>query len=510
MNAGSVIECGRVVTDRSAPGVGETFGGYTIESLLGRGGMGAVYLATHERLARQVALKVISPELAHDQDFRARFLRESQLAASLDHPNVIPIYDTDEVDGILFLAMRYVRGSSLQALLRLRGLLSPAETLRIAEQIGGALDAAHGAGLVHRDVKPANILVAEPGEHMYLCDFGLAKRTSSEGMTRTGSFLGTVDYCAPEQIEGGPIDGRADVYSLGCVLFHCLAGQPPYRRETDFLVLNAHLHDPPPALSNVRPELPRSLDGVIVTAMAKYPDVRYATAGALSDAFATAVAGPDGDATRVAPTSSYAPPTNGPATVALARPRRRGRVLAAAILVAALAGAVAVIAVLATRGSDGQPSTGNPATAKLRTFVDRIENVLGQSTEGRRDIAAALTAGFSCSISRRDAARRITSAATNRQSILGQLGNLEAPTPQADDAVTLLQAALQNSIEADRHYHDGFVADAQAGCPLPPNSSFKGAAKFDKRATAAKKRFVSAFNPLAKRFHRRTWSAGEI
>jgi predicted Ser/Thr protein kinase len=498
-----------VVTDRSAPGVGETFGGYTIESLLGRGGMGAVYLATHERLARQVALKVISPELAHDQDFRARFLRESQLAASLDHPNVIPIYDTDEVDGILFLAMRYVRGSSLQALLRLRGLLSPAETLRIAEQIGGALDAAHGAGLVHRDVKPANILVAEPGEHTYLCDFGLAKRTSSEGMTKTGSFLGSVDYCAPEQIEGGPIDGRADVYSLGCVLFHCLAGQPPYRRETEFLVLNAHLHDPPPALSNVRPELPRSLDGVIVTAMAKYPDVRYATAGALADAFATALAGPDGDATRVAPTILHAS-TNGAATVALARPRRRGRVLAAAIVVVALAAAVAVIAVLATRGSDGQPSTGKPATAKLRTFVDRIENVLEQSTEGRREIADALAAGFSCSISRRDAAQRIASAATNRQSILGQLGNLQAPMLQADDAVTLLQAALQNSIEADRHYHDGFVADAHAGCPLPPNTSFKGAARFDKRATAAKKRFVSAFNPLAKRFHRRTWSAGEI
>jgi len=185
-------------------------------------------------------------------------------------------------------------------------------------------------------------------------------------------------------------------------------------------------------------------------------------------------------------------------------------VLAAAILLVALAAAVAVIAVLATRGSDGAQSTGGPAAAKLRTFVDRIENVLRQSTEGRRDVAAALTAGFNCSISRRDAARRIASAATNRQSILGQLGNLEAPTPQADDAVTLLQAALQNSIEADRHYHDGFVAEAQAGCPLPPNTSFKGATKFDARATAAKKRFVSAFNALAERFHRRTWSAGEI
>jgi serine/threonine protein kinase len=165
MNAGSVIECGRVVTDRAAPGVGETFGGYTIESLLGRGGMGAVYLATHARLARKVALKVIAPELAHDDEFRARFLRESQLAASLDHPNVIPIYDADEVDGVLFLAMRYVSGPSLQAVLRSRGSLPPEETLRIAQQIGGALDAAHGAGLVHRDVKPANILLAEPGDH---------------------------------------------------------------------------------------------------------------------------------------------------------------------------------------------------------------------------------------------------------------------------------------------------------------------------------------------------------
>src|SRR5213080_2397694 len=145
MNDGSAIECGRVVTDRAGPGVGETFGGYAIESLLGRGGMGTVYLATHKRLARKVALKVISPGLALDEDFRSRFLRESQLAASLDHPNVIPIYDADEVDGVLYLAMRYVNGPSLQSLVRERGSLTPAETRRVAEQIGGALDAAHRA-----------------------------------------------------------------------------------------------------------------------------------------------------------------------------------------------------------------------------------------------------------------------------------------------------------------------------------------------------------------------------
>src|SRR6476646_4487367 len=153
MSAGSAIECGRVVTDRAGPGVGEPFGGYTIESLLGRGGMGAVYLATHERLARKVALKVIAPELAHDENFRSRFLRESQLAAALDHPNVVPIYDADEADGILYLAMRYVPGASLRTSLQARGRLTAQQTVRLADQIAGALDAAHAAGLVHRDVK---------------------------------------------------------------------------------------------------------------------------------------------------------------------------------------------------------------------------------------------------------------------------------------------------------------------------------------------------------------------
>jgi len=243
------------------PNVGETFGGYTIESVLARGGMGTVFLATHERLARKVALKVIAAELARVDDFRARFLRESQLAAALDHPNVIPIYDADEVDGVLFIAMRYVSGPSLQTLIRDRRSLSLEDTLRIADQIGGALDAAHAAGLVHRDVKPANILVAEPGDHAYLSDFGLARRTSAEGMTQTGFFLGTVDYASPEQIEGRPLDGRADVYSFGCVLFHCLAGRPPFVRDSEFAVLNAHLRDPPPNLSSSRSDLPPTLAG---------------------------------------------------------------------------------------------------------------------------------------------------------------------------------------------------------------------------------------------------------
>jgi serine/threonine-protein kinase len=475
------------------PGVGATFGDYAIESVLGRGGMGTVFLATQRRLGRRVALKVIAPELALDEEFRARFLRESQLAASLDHPNVIPIYDADEVDGALYLAMRYVSGPSLQTLLRERGTLSPTETLRVAEQIGGALDAAHKAGLVHRDVKPANILLAESGEHAYLCDFGLAKRTTSRELTRTGFFLGTADYSAPEQIEGRPLDGRADIYSLGCLLFHCLAGRPPFVRETEIAVLNAHLQDPPPALSSVRSDLPHTLDDVLASAMAKSPDDRYPTGAALADALGKAVGG-EAPVTRAAPV-----------TVRLRRSRRlRGRLIAGVILVLAIAAAVA--AVLATRSSDN--AAGNP---RLRTFVERIENVLEQSASGRGDLNAAITSGLNCKISAVGAAQRIASAADNRESILVQLGSLSTPTQQADNVVTLLQRALQQSIEADRHYRDGFATIAPGtSCPLPANPDFQLAERASERATAAKQRFVGAFDPLAKSFKLRTWSAGDF
>jgi hypothetical protein len=476
------------VTERVIPGVGETFGGYRIESLLGRGGMGSVYLATHERLGRKVALKVIAPALALDDDFRARFLRESQLAASLDHPNVIPIYDADEVDGVLYLAMRYVSGPSLRELISERGSLSADETVRIVEQIAGALDEAHRAGLVHRDVKPANILLAAGRDHAYLCDFGLAKRTSSRELTQAGSFLGSVDYCAPEQIQGGPVDGRADVYSLGCVAFHCLTGHAPYLRDTEFAVLQAHLLDPPPVLSDVRSDLPRAWDGVIARALAKDPRDRYTTAGALAAALQGA---PSDEATRQAP------------TVQAQRTERftPRRLIVAGVLVALLAAAIFAAIALRDNGSD----------PRLRAFVDRIENVLQQSAAGRQEISTALTAGLKCSIPPREAGQRIASVADNRQSILGQLGTLQTPTHEADEAVTLLQRALQQSIEADRHYRDGFYSVApEAQCPLPRNADFDLAASSDARATVAKRDFVAAFDPLAERFGRRTWSATEF
>ncbi|HEV7846951.1 MAG TPA: serine/threonine-protein kinase, partial [Thermoleophilaceae bacterium] len=258
---------------------GQRFGAYTLGKLLGRGGMGVVYQAQHVHLGRTVALKLLAPELSENEDFRARFLRESRLAAGLDHPGIVAVYDAGEVDGVLFIAMRFVRGTDLAALLLQRGPLPVEETLSILDQVATALDAAHAAGLVHRDVKPANVMIE--GQRCYLADFGLTKRASSNSMqlTQAGQFLGTVDYVAPEQIEGGDLDGRADVYALGCVLFECLTGSRPYPRESQVAVLYAQLREPPPKPRELRPDLPLGIDEVVGRAMSKRPDDRYSSCG---------------------------------------------------------------------------------------------------------------------------------------------------------------------------------------------------------------------------------------
>ena len=263
------------------PRLGSMLAGYRIESLLGRGGMSVVYLAHHERLKRKAALKVLAPQLAEDDTFRSRFITESELAASLDHPNVIPIFEAGEAEGVLYIAMRYVQSTDLKALVQTRGRLSPGRTVSIVSQAASALDAAHAQGLVHRDVKPGNILVAEGQgsggtDHVYLSDFGLTKRTASGGgLTRTGQFVGTPGYVAPEQIEGRSLDGRTDQYSLAVVMFECLSGRLPYAREQDLAILMAHLRDAPPALSALRPDLPREIDAVMARALSKQKEDRY-------------------------------------------------------------------------------------------------------------------------------------------------------------------------------------------------------------------------------------------
>jgi serine/threonine protein kinase/DNA-binding SARP family transcriptional activator/Tol biopolymer transport system component len=278
----------KVRTSRVDLQPGTEVAGYRIERTLGRGGMSVVYLAEHDWLQRKVALKVLSPQLAEDERFRERFVRESRLAASLDHPNVIPIYEAGASGGDLFIAMRYVEGTDLRTLLHEGGALEPARTLAIVRQVAAALDAAHEQGLVHRDVKPGNVLLArqrgsEAGEHVYLSDFGLTKRSASDsGITGTGQFVGTLDYAAPEQFKGGVPDARTDVYSLGCVLFECLTGSPPFTSENDAGLMYAHLQQAPPSVTARNRALPGEIDRVVAMAMAKAPADRQQTAGALA------------------------------------------------------------------------------------------------------------------------------------------------------------------------------------------------------------------------------------
>ncbi len=291
---------GACILPAMALGEGDTLGGYRIVRLIGRGGMGAVYLADDVRLGRKVALKVLAPETAEIPAVRERFVRESHLAASLDHPNILPIYEAGEAGGQLFIAMRYVPGPDLAGVIARDGPLALERTVSVIGQVASALDAAHAAGLIHRDVKPGNILVApgsQPGtDHAYLADFGLTKHAEySEALTRSGQLMGSVGYVAPEQIENRPIDGRVDVYSLGCVLYECLAGSQPYPRDTEMATLYALVQAPPPSLAAVRPELPPTLDAVIAKALAKDPEERYSSAGALAQALASAAA-PDATA----------------------------------------------------------------------------------------------------------------------------------------------------------------------------------------------------------------------
>lgn len=268
--------------------IGTELGGYRIEESLGHGGTSVVYRAEHVRLGRTAALKLLAPGLGA-ADFTERFLRESRLAASLDHPSIVPVYDAGEQDGLLYIAMACVEGSDLKSLLAEEERLPPRRTLRILGQIASALDAAHARGLVHRDVKPANILVGD-GDRAYLSDFGIVKEVARNGTTRTGSFVGTIDYCAPEQIEGREVDARADVYALACVLYECLAGEPPFHRDSEVAVLNAHLHAAPPKLLRAAPDLPAALEPVIAKALSKSPLDRYGSCGELMAAARAAAA----------------------------------------------------------------------------------------------------------------------------------------------------------------------------------------------------------------------------
>lgn len=342
------------------PLVGREIAGYSIESVLGRGAMGVVYLARQSSPDRRVALKLINPAFADDEAFRRRFLRESAAAAAIDHPHILPVYAAGEADGTLFIAMRAVEGRDLREVLRASGDLDLERVVTVASQVGGALDAAHARGLVHRDVKPGNILVAREGaadgtDYCYLTDFGVSTWTSASAatLTSTGQMVGSLNYAAPEQIEGRAVDGRADLYSLACVLDECLTGRPPFSGRSAAGILHAHLHEEPAPPSSLRPELPPAVDAVIGRGLRKRPEERYGSCRELAADLRSALAGGSVEPTirRVLEPIPPAPPPS--------RSTRPLAIAAAVVLVAAIAAAAAFV--IGANRSTTPPPSGSPS-----------------------------------------------------------------------------------------------------------------------------------------------------
>jgi YVTN family beta-propeller protein len=387
----AVVQTGATVSQTIDPRLGSNVGGYRIESLIGRGGMSVVYLAEDLHLGRKVALKLLAPELAQDEKFRERFVRESRLAASLEHPNIVTVFEARETDGLLYIAMRLVAGTDLKTLIGREAPLDPERTISILSQVAAALDTAHAEGLIHRDVKPGNILItprsaSAPTDRVYLSDFGLTKRaTSDSGITATGQFVGTLDYAAPEQFEGKPVDGRADGYSLGCVLYECLTGEVPYARENQAALVYAHLQAPVPKVTAKRPELPFAIDLVVARAMAKRAEDRYQSAGELASAAAAALGVQPVTATT--PTGPVAGPPRG---------RRLGLLMGVG---AAVVAAVVAVVVLLNGGGGSTPAAGptTGAAASLVDYVVRVDTSTGRVSEpirvGKDPVSVAISEG---------------------------------------------------------------------------------------------------------------------
>ena len=401
---------------------GTEIAGFRVEALLGRGGMASVYLARDLQLGRQVALKVLSPELAASEQFQQRFHRESRLLASLDHPNIVPVYQAGAVGELLYIAMRYVPGSDLDALLDLEGRLPPPTAQRVLTQVSDALAAAHEAGLVHRDVKPGNVLVSadfttQPNGRAYLTDFGLIKQVSSmSNLTSIGNIMGTLQYLSPEQISGAAVDARADIYALGGLAFRCLTGKPPYGHYDQAALLWAHLSEAAPAASANAPGLSEAVDDVIWTAMAKQPEERYASAAEFAAALAQALtpapappprppdltprpAGRDGAPDpRPSADTIAGPAINGPRAEAQPEPSlhvipadgpRRGArplVLLGALALVALLVAGAVL--LTHRGADGPELTRRYTANELVPFNVNVPPTWERAGSGTRNVFA--------------------------------------------------------------------------------------------------------------------------
>jgi Tol biopolymer transport system component len=466
-------------------GAGSRIAGYRLEEQVGAGGMAVVCRARDERLGRLVALKIMAPAMAADALFRQRFTRESRAAAAVDHPHIIPVYEAGEADGVLFIAMRFVGGGDVGSLLRREGPLPPARAASIISPVASALDAAHAAGLVHRDVKPANMLLdTHPGrpDHVYLSDFGLSKGVQSGRLTASGQLLGTPDYIAPEQIEGVPVDGRADQYALACVAFELLTRAVIFARSEGWATVWAHLNSPPPPVTSIRPDLSPAVDEVLARALAKAPQDRYASCQQFADALreglslapyhlgsgAMAATGGTGNgsagpaapdtANRLAPTASMATPPHGaaeparaadmpraavtanPARGHRARPRRPRRrwipIVLAGVVVVAAAGTAAVLAAPAHHARPA--AVVSPVFSRVAAFTPprtpghwQDVSSVAFSPDGRT-LATGLTIGPDGSVTASDfsGATYLWNVATRKRArILPGAGSAEAFSP---------------------------------------------------------------------------------
>jgi serine/threonine protein kinase len=537
--------------------------GYRLEECIGESGVAVVRLARDEHLDRRVAVKILAPELAGDAAFRTRFLSESRAAAEIGHPHIVPVYEAGDAGGILYAAMRHVGGGDARSLLSRLGPLPVAAASRLIVQVASALDAAHGHGLIHRDVKPANMLLDAGGyRHAYLSDFGMGRDLSPGEIIASGRFAAALHYLAPEQIQGRALDRRADLYSLACAAFELLCGTPPFGQDQGLTVMYAQLYAAPPAATALRPDLPPAVDLVLATALAKDPAGRYPTCGQfaaeLRAALGLARGGP-GDPARLRSPARARPAAEAPAdqpsagpghavpdpvhAPAVPRPRRRrlrsgviGLILA--LVAAGIAAAVTAVVVPArpaqgrsvasspaatlptspTSATSAPPSSApppSPSPPSAFTLASRqaaaVNHLLNSSAATRAALQGAVSEVGACTdVS--GAVSQIQAAVNQRSTEYSQASALTA-SALADGTVVKadLTAALRSSLAADRDYLTWAQLQLRLGCvPAAQSSAFTAANEADQQANAAKQAFVQVWNPVAARYGIAPESPGSI
>jgi serine/threonine protein kinase len=547
--------------DPVLPGLGTSgkLAGYQLGERIGEGGVAVVRLARDERLDRTVAVKILAPELAGDAAFRARLLSESRTATAMGHPHIVPVYEAGDAGGTLYVAMRYIAGGDAGSLLSRLGPLPPARACSVIAQVASALDAAHGHGLIHRDVKPANMLLdagrgagggapdrADGRGHVYLSDFGMGRDVSLAEIMTAGSFAGALDYLAPEQIQGRALDERADLYSLACAGFELLCGTPPFGQDHGLTAMYAHLYAPPPAASARRPGLPGAVDLVLAAALAKNPADRYRTCGQFADELRAALGlppgGPDDLADTPAPVPSRSgrprspdgqPPAgpgqagpgqvspdsvSGPGRPHPRHPRHRPGAIRLILALAAVGIAAAVVAgvVLSGRPARGRPGVSSspvtaarspssvPSSSSAFTLASSqaaaVNDLLRSSAATRKALQGAVSEAGDCT-DLSSAISQIQNAVDQRNTEYIQASALST-SALADGTImkTDLIAALRNSLDADRDYL-AWAQQQELGCvPAPQSSAYDAAYNADQQANAAKDAFVQVWNPIATQY----------